>query len=295
MSRPSHLCVGFAAIALAIMAASGAAQAGPEAALHPTCVAPDMASPVDFGADGKPLYFVAGAVAQIVREARSCRFRKIALTLYSDGADRAVVRQRVAVLKAMLVKSHWPRRAIETGTQPLRLAPSGTDRDGAWTAKAMIGFADPDPGFTPPTMQVPQSCRVDPQTNVSQCEPYVWPPRSASRMPPPPPPYDPKFVLFGFNQARFIDRSPEMVAEGIRIFHAENFRRFVLYGQAGPDETDGPALALRRAAVVRDELIRQGVDPRLIVVERETPMPATEAVRPEDLFVYRRVTIDYED
>ncbi len=150
------------------------------------------AASVDFGTDDKPLYFNAWSMQESVRGARSCCFRRIALTMFA-----------------------------------------------------------------------------------------------------PPPPCDPPRVFFGANQARIIDRDLECVEEGLRIFRDENYRNFVLYGQAAPNEA--PALRLARAAAVRDALIHRGVDPSLIVMEEERAPDADGPASSVDPAFYRCVTIDFED
>jgi outer membrane protein OmpA-like peptidoglycan-associated protein len=276
-----------AAVVLALMARHA------EAAAQSACNAFDMAASVDFDADGKPLYFDRWAIRMIVREARACRFRTITLTIFTDGANRAEAGARAALLKAMLVEGHWPQDAIAVDTRPLRLAPSGTDGSVAWTAKALIGFADPDPSFVPPMASPAQTCSFDPKTKASHCEPMLWPPRRTSRVFPPPPTHDPPGVYFRANESQLGEHALDIVAEGLRIFRSENYSRIVLLCAAGPDETDPPALALRRATAVRDALIHMGMDPSRIVMEKE---PAPDPGAPhDDLTFYRHVTIDFED
>ena len=280
---------------LMVAAVCDFARAAETIAPRPACIASDMAAPVDFGADGKPLYFDLSSMREIIRHARACRFRKITLTLFTDGEGRAVANQRAATLKGMLVESDWPPGAITIEAQAMRLAPSGMDRFGAWTAKALISFADPDPGFVPPMMKPGELCSPDPKTLVYKCEPMPWPKPSASRMAPPPPPFDPPRVFFGANQAQLDDRALEFVAEGLRIFRDENYREILLSGQAAPDEPDALALRLRRVAAVRDALVRMGVDPSLIVVEEEPAPDAGGAARSIDMAFFRYVAIDYGD
>jgi hypothetical protein len=193
----------------------------------------------------------------------------------------------------MLVESHWPREAIAIDTQPMRLAPSGRDGAVAWTAKVLIGFADPDPDFVPQRNTLGETCSADPKTKLYHCRPEPWPPRRTSRIFPPPPTHDPPGVYFHANEWQLDDRGLEIVAEGLRIFRTQNYSRIVLFYAAGPDETDPPALALRRANGVREALIRMGMDPGRIVMEKD-PAPDTGAREGEE-YVYRHVTIDFED
>jgi hypothetical protein len=282
-------------IGFMVARACGLAQADEIIAPRSACTASDLAASVDFGVDGKPLYFNSWAVQEIVREARACRFRQITLTMFTDGADRTVTGARAAALKAMLIESHWPQDAIATDRQPLQLAPSGTDRDGAWTAKALIGFADPDPSFVPRMVKPGEICSFDSKTETSTCKPLPWTIRRASRMPPPPPPFDPPRVFFAANQSALEDHAREFVEEGLRIFHDENYRKIALSGQAAPDETNGSALRLARATAVRDALIHMGVDPSQIVVEEERAPDADGPVPSVDMAFFRYVAFDYED
>jgi hypothetical protein len=276
-----------AAIVLALMVQH--AGAAPQSA----CNAFDMAASVDFDAAGKPLYFDRWAIPIIVREARGCRFRRITMTMFTDGANPAVADARAALLKAMLVEGHWPQDAITIDTQPLRSAPSGREGAVTWTAKALIGFADPDPSFVPPMESPAETCSFDPKTHAAHCKPMRWPPRRASRMFPPPGPHDPPGVYFPANESQLDGHALEVVAEGLQIFRSENYSRIVLSYAAGPDEIDPPALALRRATAVRDALIHMGMDPGRIVMEKD-PAPGPGAPY-DDLTVYRHVTIDFED
>jgi hypothetical protein len=275
------------AVVLALMARH--AEAAPQSA----CNAYNMAASVDFGADGKPLYFNRWTIGMTVREARACHFRKISLTMFTEGTNRAVADARAALLRAMLVEGHWPQDAIAIDTRPLRFAPSGTEGSVAWTAKALIGFADPDPSFVPPIESPTETCSFDPKTNASHCKPMSWPPRRASRTFPPPPPYDPPAVFFRANESQLGDHALDVVAEGLRIFRGENYSRIVLFYTAGQDELDPPALALRRATTVRDALIHMGMDPSRVIMEQEpTPDPGLPY---EGTTYYRGVTIDFED
>jgi hypothetical protein len=262
-----------------------------EAAPQSACNAFDMAASVDFDAGGKPLYFDRWAIRMIVRDARACRFHRITLTMFTDGANRAVADARAALLKAMLVEGHWPQDAIAIDTQPARFAPSGREGSVSWTAKALIGFADPDPSFVPPMESPAETCSFDPETHAAHCKPMHWPPRRASLLLPPPPPHDPPGVYFRANESQLEGHALEVVAEGLQIFRSENYSRIVLSYAAGPDETDPPALALRRATAVRDALVHMGMDPSRIVMEKD----AAPSAPYDDLTVYRHVTIDFED
>jgi hypothetical protein len=278
-----------AAIVLTIMMRCASADAEASIAPRSTCIPSDMAAPVDFGADGQPLYYNSSAIEDIVREARSCRFRKIALTVFTDGRDPIAAGHRAAMLKSMLVESRWPRGAIIIDTQPVGLAPSGTDKFGAWTAKVLIGFADPDPSFVPPMMNPAESCGRNPYTKLHTCEPIPWSTGGASRIPPPPSGTEPLRLFFNAGQSQLDGHARDIVAEAWHIFREENFRIISVFGQASPDEAQ--ALRLARAAAVRTALIHMGMDPSRIVVGQE---PAPGAM-PDGAVFYRYVTIDFGD
>jgi hypothetical protein len=250
-----------------------------------------MAAAVDFGADGKPLYFRRWTIPLIVREARACRFRQITLTMFTDGADRAVADNRAALLKAMLIDGHWPQDAIAIDTQPVGLAPSGSDRFDSWTAKALIGFAGPDPAFVPTRNAQSQMCSADPATNAPECWSMQFSSRGTTRILQLPPMGDTSVVYFYADESQLDDNQTKSVADALRVFRIRNYRSILLLGSAGPDETDASGLALRRESAVRDALVHMSMDPGLIVMKQDR-VPGTPL---DNTAFYRHVTIDFED
>jgi outer membrane protein OmpA-like peptidoglycan-associated protein len=280
----------------AMMFLGRAVQADESVAPRAACRALDMPAVLFDPGDADPTIEAVSLVEWTVRQARACRYSKIALTVFADTdakSNRAMAAMRAGSVKQLLWRRGWPAENIELSYAPARAAPSGNDNGKAWTAGAILGFRDPDPDWQPPLENPLQTCSGLGQNH--ECKTVPWRAPRTFALPFPPTTYDPPSVFFGHNDFALNDEAKQVLPAALAIRQEGNYQRFTIVGFADSSEADAANLSFRRALAVRDELVRLGLPSEMISVEGHGAQIQFASPDGRDKWSNQRVQIDFGD
>lgn len=205
------------------------------------------------------------SIREIIRSARWCRFRTLALQVFVDDNALTTAQAAAATVRKSLIDNHWPMEAITIDFRSKAGAPNGPGLDQPWLVAIAFAPRDRDPNWHPP-LETP-ALRCDASGAPPRCRTLPWPaPKAVNIDLVPPALYDPPSLFFDANSAALSADARAVTRVGARIFTESNYLTISLTGYCDGSEPNCADLAKRRALVVRDALVVLGIDSSAIGV-----------------------------
>ncbi|HEY1709417.1 MAG TPA: OmpA family protein [Rhizomicrobium sp.] len=226
-------------------------------------------------------------IAEVIRLARSCRYRRLRIVAFRSNAGDEQAVARANALREMLLNANWPTQNLEAEFRWSAAAPTGRDYKDLFQSDAIVEFTDPDPNWHRDPKQN-QICDAQGCSSHGRQPPLFihvpWPP-AAIHMP----------MLFFAAASATLDHDAQTITNvAASLLKTLNCRVLGVDGFADAAEADPEKLSLQRATATRDFLIESGVEPAAITIQG-LGTKAPLALPSESAALNRRVTFECED